>query len=143
MTLQKTAEAATFAWDDLSERLERFIATWDTGGEPTLVEFLPPEPPTHRRMVLIELVKVDLEQRTQRGRKKKLETYTAEFPELLENGEPPCDLIYEEYHICRTAGADRSTRWSSAPCRRGGSGRTRFRPPLPRCSGSRTRLLPP
>ena len=26
------------------------------------------------------------------------------FPELLENGEPPCDLIYEEYHIRRTAG---------------------------------------
>ncbi|HEY2411431.1 MAG TPA: serine/threonine-protein kinase [Pirellulaceae bacterium] len=110
MTLQQTAEAATFAWDDLSARLERFIATWDTGGEPTLVEFLPPEPPTHRRMVLIELVKVDLEQRTQRGRKKPLETYTTEFPELLENGEPPCDLIYEEYHIRRTAGDNVSPR---------------------------------
>jgi len=28
----------------------------------------------------------------------------AEFPELLENGEPPCDLIYEEYHLRRMAG---------------------------------------
>jgi serine/threonine protein kinase len=110
MTLQNTAEAATFAWDDLSERLERFIATWDQGGEPTLVEFLPPEPPTHRRMVLIELVKVDLEQRTQRGHNKPLETYTSEFPELLENGEPPCDLIYEEYHIRRTAGENVAAR---------------------------------
>jgi serine/threonine protein kinase len=104
MPLQPDAEAATFAWDDLSERLERFISTWETGGEPTLVEFLPSEPPAHRRLVLIELVKVDLEQRTQRGRNKPLETYIAEFPELLENGEPPCDLIYEEYHIRRTAG---------------------------------------
>lgn len=104
MSLHSTAEAATFAWDDLSQRLERFIATWETGNEPTLVEFLPPEPPAHRRMVLIELVKVDLEQRTQRGRKKPLESYTSEFPELLENGEPPCDLIYEEYHIRRTSG---------------------------------------
>ena len=51
-----------------------------------------------------ELVKVDLEQRTTRGRKKPLESYTVDFPELLENGEPPCDLIYEEYHIRRTAG---------------------------------------
>lgn len=104
MTVQPPAEAATFAWDELSGRLERFIATWDSGSEPTLVEFLPADPPALRRLVLVELVKVDLEQRTQRGRKKPLETYTAEFPELLENGEPPCDLIYEEYHIRRTSG---------------------------------------
>jgi len=104
MSNSHTPDAATFAWDDLSDRLERFIATWDGGGEPTLVDFLPAEPPAHRRMVLVELVKVDLEQRTQRGRQKPLETYSNEFPELLENGEPPCDLIYEEYHIRRTAG---------------------------------------
>src|SRR6478736_10178869 len=104
MSTSHTPEAATFAWDDLSSRLERFIATWDAGSEPTLVEYLPPDPPAHRRMVLVELVKVDLEQRTQRGRQKPLETYSREFPELLENGEPPCDLIYEEYHIRRTAG---------------------------------------
>lgn len=104
MSNSHTPDAATFAWDDLSDRLERFIATWDGGGEPTLVDFLPAEPPAHRRMVLVELVKVDLEQRTQRGRQKPLETYSSEFPELLENGEPPCDLIYEEYHIRRTAG---------------------------------------
>jgi eukaryotic-like serine/threonine-protein kinase len=103
-SLNLTAESATMAWDDLAERLERFIATWDAGQEPTLIDFLPAEPPAHRRMVLVELVKVDLEQRTTRGRKRPLESYTAEFPELLENGEPPCDLIYEEYHIRRTAG---------------------------------------
>ncbi len=110
MTLHLTSDAATFAWDDLSTRLERFIATWDAGNEPTLVEFLPSEPPSHRRMVLVELVKVDLEQRTQRGRQKSLEAYTTEFPELLENGEPPCDLIYEEYHIRRTAGENVAAR---------------------------------
>jgi eukaryotic-like serine/threonine-protein kinase len=104
MSIHLTAEAATMAWDDLAQRLERFIATWDSGQEPTLVDYLPAEPPAHRRMVLVELVKVDLEQRTTRGRKKPVESYSADFPELLENGEPPCDLIYEEYHIRRTAG---------------------------------------
>jgi serine/threonine protein kinase len=104
MTQQKSAEVATLAWDDLAKRLERFIETWEGGREPTLAEFLPPEPPSHRRLVLIELVKVDLEQRTTRGAKKALEAYAADFPELLESGEPPCDLIYEEYHIRRTAG---------------------------------------
>ncbi len=108
MSLRLNAEGATQAWDDLASRLERFIATWDSGREiePTLTEFLPPEPPTHRRLVLVELIKVDLEQRTTRGKQRRLEEYVAEFPELLENGEPPCDLIYEEYHICRGAGQD-------------------------------------
>src|SRR5262245_43095980 len=104
MSLPQSAEAATLAWDDLAQRLERFIATWDAGQEPTLAEFLPAEPPSLRRLVMVELVKVDLEQRTTRGRAKPLESYMTDFPELLENGEPPCDLIYEEYHIRRTAG---------------------------------------
>lgn len=104
MTQGMSAEAATLAWEDLAKRLERFIETWEGGRDPTLAEFLPAEPPAHRRLVLIELVKVDLEQRTNRGVKKPLEQYVTEFPELLENGEPPCDLIYEEYHIRRTAG---------------------------------------
>jgi hypothetical protein len=110
MSLPQNAEAATFAWDELAQRLERFIATWDAGSEPTLADFLPPDPPTLRRLVLVELVKVDLEQRTTRGKKKPLESYTTDFPELLENGEPPCDLIYEEYHIRRTAGEKISAR---------------------------------
>jgi serine/threonine protein kinase len=108
MSLRLNAEGATQAWDDLASRLERFIATWDSDREiePTLTEFLPPEPPTHRRLVLVELIKIDLEQRTNRGKQRRLEEYVAEFPELLDNGEPPCDLIYEEYHICRGAGQD-------------------------------------
>jgi serine/threonine protein kinase len=84
--------------------LERFIGTWEEGTEPVLAEFLPTEPPLHRRLVLIELIKVDLEQRTALGCLKELSAYTTDFPELLENGEPPCDLIYEEYHIRRGAG---------------------------------------
>ena len=104
MSLPLNAENATQAWDDLAQRLDRFLASWEAGEEPLLTEFLPPEPHIHRRMVLIELVKIDLEQRTGRGEPRPLESYTADFPELLENGEPPCELIYEEYHIRRGAG---------------------------------------
>ena len=106
MSLHLTNESATRAWDDLAQRLERFIETWDGGGEPTLAEFLPAEPPSHRRFVLVELIKVDLEQRTTRGKAKLLKDYVVEYPELIEQktGEPSCDLIYEEYHIRRGAG---------------------------------------
>ncbi|MCI0361168.1 MAG: serine/threonine protein kinase [Planctomycetaceae bacterium] len=106
MSLHLTSETASRAWDDLAQRLERFIATWDGGGEPTLAEFLPAEPPSHRRFVLVELIKVDLEQRTAKGKEKRLPDYVVEYPELIEQktGEPSCDLIYEEFHIRRGAG---------------------------------------
>ena len=104
MSIPLNAENATQAWDDLAQRLDQFIAAWEAGQEPPFAEYLPAEPPLHRRLVLIEMIKIDLEQRTTRGRPKPLESYTTEFPELLENGEPPCELIYEEYHIRRGAG---------------------------------------
>jgi hypothetical protein len=115
MTVHLTTDGATMAWDELAQRLERFIETWESGSEPTLAEFLPEGPPALRRLVLVELIKVDLEERTTRGQTQRLEKYVAEYPELLENGEPPCDLIYEEYHICRNAGQDVSL---SEYCRR-------------------------
>src|SRR5438034_9448030 len=93
MSLHLTLDGATQAWDDLAQRLDRFITTWAQGQEPTITEFLPAEPLTLRRLVLVELVKADLEQRTTRGQARVLEDYAAEFPELLEHGEPPCDLI--------------------------------------------------
>jgi len=40
-----TAEAATQDYDDLTERVERFLATWEQGQEPTLAAFLPEQPP--------------------------------------------------------------------------------------------------
>ena len=106
MSLHLTNETASRAWDDLAQRLERFITTWERGSEPTLAEFLPAEPPSHRRFVLVELIKVDLEQRTAKGKQKLLTEYVTEYPELIEpkTGEPSCDLIYEEFHIRRGAG---------------------------------------
>ncbi|HEX5102680.1 MAG TPA: serine/threonine-protein kinase, partial [Pirellulaceae bacterium] len=104
MTSSLTPENATQAWDELARRLEEFMEAWGAAPEPPLADFLPEAPPVQRRMVLIELIKIDLEHRTDRGLSKQLESYTSEHPELLENGEPPCELIYEEYHIRRSAG---------------------------------------
>jgi serine/threonine protein kinase len=113
MTLAKpgpelTFEAATQAWDDLAQRLEQFLAAWEAGEEPAIEGFLPPEPAVFRRLVLVEIVKVDLEQRAARSKARPLEAYIAEHALLVEQatGEPPCDLIYEDYHIRRGAGLD-------------------------------------
>lgn len=98
-----STNAATHAWDDLAQRLDRFVAAWESG-QPRLAEFLPLEPASLRRMVLTELIKVDLELRASSGTFQQLEHYCREFPELLEDGEPPCDLIYEEFHVRRGLG---------------------------------------
>ena len=106
MNQPHATETVTQSLDDLVERLERFLATWDAGNEPTLADFLPADPPAQRHRVLIELVKADLERRIGGGRPKALEGYIVEYPELLERGEPPCDLIYEEFHLLRAAGRE-------------------------------------
>ena len=115
------ADAPTHHWDELARRLEEFLAAWEQvepsqGSPPGIKNFLPAEPPALRKLVLVELIKTDMEQRSKMGSAdssnpvpaspKRLETYAAQFPELRESatGEPPVDLIYEEYHVRRTAG---------------------------------------
>src|SRR5690349_17519436 len=111
MSLHLTQDAATQVWDALAERIEAFMAGWESGELPSIATFLPPdEPLALRRMVLVELIKVDLEQRASRSMLRTLEQYASEFPELLDQGEPPCDLIYEEYHVRRSAGENVSPR---------------------------------
>ena len=100
-----TAENATTAWDDLAERANAFIAAWETtSAAPELNDYLPESPPALRRLVLVELIKIDLENRWQKGDAPKvIEDYLVQFPELNDGG-LPSDLIYEEYHVRKQAG---------------------------------------
>jgi eukaryotic-like serine/threonine-protein kinase len=94
------------AWDMLEERVEAFAAAWAAQPEPSLKPFLPGEPPALRRMVLIELIKADLEQRVSHGRPiRKAEDYAAEFSELSRDS-MPCDLLYEEFFVRKRIGED-------------------------------------
>lgn len=125
-------DADTRLWNDLALRLETFLGAWAQTGEsanpPPIADHLPAEPPVLRRLVLVELIKADLEQRASRTSGegsvnelptllrggsdtsgiviKRLEKYVESFPELVEaaTGEPSVDLIYEEYHVRRSAG---------------------------------------
>jgi serine/threonine protein kinase len=94
---------SALVWEQLSERLDAFIAAWQGAAEPPpLAEFLPSGSPVVRRLTLVEAIKVDLEYRWQERRwPKMIEDYLREFPELADDGGLPCDVIYEEYHIRR------------------------------------------
>ena len=81
-TVRLTEDDASVAWQQLSERIDAFVAAWQKGGEPPApAEFVPAEPPALRRLTLVELIKVDLEYRWQGRRAPKLvEEYLIEFP---------------------------------------------------------------
>lgn len=115
------ADAPTHHWEELARRLEDFLTAWgkvepSVSSPPSIKNFLPAEPLALRKLVLVELIKTDMEQRSKMGPAdssnpapaslKRLENYAAQFPELREGatGEPPVDLIYEEYHVRRVVG---------------------------------------
>ena len=96
-------------WTQMADCIERFCVEWeDHKTPPNLKEFVPPENSPTRRLTLIELVKVDLEQRwTHKTDPKSVEQYLDQWPELKEpDGSAPCDLVYEEFHIRRQSGED-------------------------------------
>ncbi len=104
--VEKLETNASLVWEQLGEHLDRFAFAWrDSEAPPAVAEFLPAGPPVLRRLTLVEILKVDLENRWQNRRAPKLvEEYLAELPELIADGEVPCDLVYEEYHIRKQQG---------------------------------------
>lgn len=101
--LQSTDDAT---WALLSEKLEAFCERWEADGYgPLLQDHLPPADHPACRAILIELIKVDMENRyANEAAILALEDYLAEHSLLgLPDGMPP-ELIYEEYHLKEVAG---------------------------------------
>jgi len=101
-TDQAADSTATRVWGDVTDRLEAFARAWQAG-PPELAAFVPQGPPAVRQLTLVELIKYDLDQRLQRGLSRSLTDYFADFPELAQGG-PPCDLLYEDFHLRKRAG---------------------------------------
>jgi len=93
------AESDT-VWEEVGKRLESFLDAWDESDSPP--DLLPHVAGLNgfvRRLVLIELIKVDLEQRWDRKLDPiKIEDYADRFEDLSTRS-IPADLIYEEYHV--------------------------------------------
>lgn len=95
---------ALATWDILTQHLEAFLAAWEQGRVPAIADHLPEAPPLVRKLALVELVKADLEMRFGRGERKLLEEYCREHVEIDDPAGPPCELIYEEFHVRRANG---------------------------------------
>ena len=108
-------DAGEATWDVLSERLDALIHQWDlTQTPPVLAEYVPAGDGPSRRLLLSELIKVDLDYRWKFGKPRRVEEYLAEFPDLAGPSGIPCDLIFEEFQLRRRAcSRDNSPAW---PC---------------------------
>lgn len=94
----------TQLWERLSSHIETFLEAWEHHPPaPNLADHLPHEPAL-RGVAAVELIKIDFEHRHLKGEWWPLEKYMELFPEILRDGEPPCDLIYEEYHTRKSRG---------------------------------------
>ena len=97
-------EASADVWASVGAKLEAFANAWDSDGEPPdLAKFVPADSGSIGRLTLVELIKLDIDRRLQRGIDRPLEDYLQSFPELS-HGETPCDLLYEDFHLRRQAG---------------------------------------
>jgi serine/threonine protein kinase len=104
-SISPSTDEPTFVWEALAGRLEAFLGAWaGASTAPHLGDFVPAGPPALRRWTLVELIKVDLEQRwIHRKLPRLIEQYVEEFPELAAGG-LPVDLVFEEFQIRRLAG---------------------------------------
>ena len=97
-------QAGTNSQAALADTIERFATAWRNASTPPDLAAYLPTAPAARRASLIELIKIDLENRwTRDAAPKRLADYCAELPELRNAPLPP-DLIYEEFVVRRRVG---------------------------------------
>jgi eukaryotic-like serine/threonine-protein kinase len=95
----------TLQWDTMAKVMEDFLAAWAAQeSAPKIVDFIGTQSYEFRAVAVAELIKIDMKQRFSMGCVKTLEEYSQEHPELLHEGEPPSDLIFEEFHLRKMHG---------------------------------------
>jgi hypothetical protein len=85
--------------------LVEFDLSWDEGRLALWVGRLPPRGDCLRHPALVEMIKIDLERRWQRGQRAKLEAYVKSLPELGPLDRLPADLLLAEYEARQQCGA--------------------------------------
>ena len=90
-------------WSQLECVLQAFTQAWeDSAIPPEVTEYLEGCSDSIRPNLIVELIKIDLENRWQRGLRKLIEDYRSQFPDL--DRIVTALLIFDEYHTRRQAG---------------------------------------
>ena len=90
--------------DELERRRSAFEAAWRAGASVDLRQFVPERSSPIFSRLLAELIRVDIEFRSERGEATALEAYRPHAPELFADSEWVRDLAFEEYRQRQAAG---------------------------------------
>src|SRR5262245_33197689 len=85
--------------------LEEFDRSWEEGRLAKLVRMLPPPSTPTRFPALLELIKIDLKRRWQRGQPVNVESYLRSYPELGTIETVPLSLVLAEHNARKNTGA--------------------------------------
>ena len=89
---------------------DEFEAAWKDGKSPAIADFMEGATGKPKQTLLLELVKLDLEYRSSRGERIRIDNYLQQFPELqTANGTIDRDLILYARQVSRRSGCN-STR---------------------------------
>ncbi|MGH7137427.1 MAG: hypothetical protein ACREHD_16915, partial [Pirellulales bacterium] len=89
----------------VARQVQLFTAAWKTASPPSPADFLAEAAPGERRLLLLELIKVDLRHRWRQSElRRTVEDYLRDYPELVASGHLPYDLVGEEYQLRRQSG---------------------------------------
>lgn len=84
------------SWLRRENIVERFELQWRANGDADVAAFLGSSDAHDQMALLIELIKVDLEYRWERGEEARIETYLTRFPQLGTPDSAPIELLLEE-----------------------------------------------
>lgn len=89
----------------LEQTLFRFEQTWQQQGSAKLENFVPDRESENYLEILAELVRSDMEFRSDSGQPVTAATYFERFPDLGSNANARNEVVFEEYRLCNIRGA--------------------------------------
>jgi len=114
---RRVAELDDAGWAAVARAVWALEDAWRAGGPGELGEFLPEPGSPLREVMLVELIKVDLEHRWKRDEPKKVEDYLREWPELAGKLEWLAELVEAEWLTRASVGSPASAEavWARFP----------------------------
>src|SRR3954468_11869544 len=100
LAVANLTELSSEEWTVREQFLRRFEDAWRSGPPPVLEDYLPTDG-RQRRVVLLEVVHTDLEDRLKDGQPARVEEYLIRFPELKSDPAAELELIIAERELRR------------------------------------------